>query len=46
MGKIAANLNTSHEQTPLQKQLDTFSKQITWVVIFVILIVFILGVIT
>jgi len=46
MGKIAANLNTEHEETPLQKQLDWFSKQITWIVIWVVVIVFLLWAVT
>ena len=46
MGKIAANLNTWHELTPLQKQLDKFSKQITRLVVIVIAVVFFLWVLT
>lgn len=46
MWKIASNLNDWHELTPLQKQLDVFSKQITWLVVVVIMVVFALGVFT
>jgi len=42
MGKIATNLNTEHEKTPLQEQLETFSKQITRLVVIVIGVVFML----
>ncbi len=46
MGKIATNLNTEHEKTPLQEQLETFSKQITRLVVIVIAVVFVLWVAT
>ncbi len=46
MWAIASNLTTWHEPTPLQKQLDAFSKQITWIVVIVVLVVFLLGAIT
>ena len=46
MGKIATNLNTEHEKTPLQEQLETFSKQITRLVVIVIGVVFVLWLLT
>jgi len=42
MGKIATNLQDSDSLTPLQKQLNTFSKQLTWVVLGVSLLVFVI----
>ena len=39
MWKIAANLTSDHEMTPLQRQLENFSKQITRLVLVVILAV-------
>ena len=41
MGKIASNLQ-EEDMTPLQKQLAHFSKQLTFVVVGVSLLVFIL----
>ena len=43
MGKIATNLQQSDDLTPLQKQLNTFSKQLTWIVSGVSILVFIIG---
>jgi len=43
MGKIASNLTEADALTPLQKQLNTFSKQLTWIVLAVSLLVFLVG---
>lgn len=42
MGKIATNLQESDSLTPLQKQLNVFSKQLTWIVVWVSLLVFVI----
>ena len=43
MGKIAANLSEDDALTPLQRQLNKFSKQLTWVVLVVSTLVFFIG---
>lgn len=42
MGKIATNLQ-GNDMTPLQKQLNLFSKQLTWIVLGVCVLVFVIG---
>ena len=43
MGKIATNLQQGDSLTPLQKQLNIFSKQLTWIVAGVSILVFVIG---
>lgn len=42
--KIALSLQWGETITPLQKQLSVFSKQLTWLVVWVVLVVFLVGV--
>ncbi len=46
MGKIAASIQKPHEDTPLTRQLKTFSKQLTVLVLILTAFVFIVGVIS
>lgn len=46
LGKIATSLQWEETITPLQKQLQYFSKQLTWVVVAIVIIVFLVGLIT
>jgi magnesium-transporting ATPase (P-type) len=43
MGKIASTLSEKDALTPLQKQLNTFSSQLTWIVLIVSILVFVIG---
>lgn len=45
LGKIALSLQWAVTITPLQKQLHHFSKQLTWLVVFIVFFVFIIGII-
>lgn len=39
LGKIASEVQVANELTPLQKQLEYFSKQLTWIVVGIVIIV-------
>lgn len=43
MGKIAASIKTTHEETPLELQLKHFSKQLSILVVVLTSIVFVVG---
>jgi Ca2+-transporting ATPase len=43
LGKIATEVQTPNELTPLQKQLEYFSKQLTWIVLGIVIVVVIVG---
>ena len=45
LGKIATEVQTPNELTPLQKQLEYFSKQLTWIVLGIVIIVVVVGLI-
>ncbi len=45
LGKIASEVQTPNELTPLQKQLEYFSKQLTWIVLGIVIIVVAVGLI-
>jgi Ca2+-transporting ATPase len=42
LGKIATSLQWGETVTPLQKQLQYFSKQLTWIVVGIVLVVFVI----
>lgn len=46
MGKIALDVQEQDEDTPLKRQLNTFSKQLTLMVVGLLVFVFIIGVVT
>jgi P-type E1-E2 ATPase len=41
--RVATEVQTPNELTPLQKQLEYFSKQLTWIVLGIVIVVVIVG---